>query len=190
VWFRDPREIIQDMISNPDFKDEVDYSAKRVFGAAGKREWKDFMSGNWAWEQSVRFYFSLCVPNNSTNNFGTRILSLKILKLRARCLSPLSLEVTKQPSQWPLATTNITRYTFPQARYITMSGEPIAVQSQFAPSLQSLKVSCSVYNHIRNTIHVYCQLIENLAGARTSADFVASCFIHHYHPFCNPSGPE
>ena len=53
VWFRNPQEIIRDMIANPDFRDEVDYSAKRVFNAKGQREWKDFMSGNWAWKQSV-----------------------------------------------------------------------------------------------------------------------------------------
>ncbi|THH16273.1 hypothetical protein EW146_g4353 [Bondarzewia mesenterica] len=39
-------------LANPDFEGEIDYSAKQVFNEGGKREWKDLMSGNWAWEQS------------------------------------------------------------------------------------------------------------------------------------------
>lgn len=49
VWFRDPQDIVQDIIANPGLKDEVDYASKCIFNADGKREWKDFMSGNWAW---------------------------------------------------------------------------------------------------------------------------------------------
>ncbi|KAJ8587763.1 hypothetical protein M405DRAFT_904199 [Rhizopogon salebrosus TDB-379] len=39
VWFRDPRLLIHNIISNPDFKDEFDYAP-------------DFMSGDWCWKQA------------------------------------------------------------------------------------------------------------------------------------------
>ncbi len=53
VHFRCPRRILQNQIGNPDFAREMDFSPKRVFGKAGKRQYRDFMSGNWAWSQAV-----------------------------------------------------------------------------------------------------------------------------------------
>jgi hypothetical protein len=58
VWFRDPLKIAEAQIANQDFACEVDYAPKRMFSRAGKRQYSDFMSGNWAWEQAVSF--SLC----------------------------------------------------------------------------------------------------------------------------------
>ncbi|TFK51463.1 hypothetical protein OE88DRAFT_1605474, partial [Heliocybe sulcata] len=52
VWYRNPLEVARQMLSNKDFDKEIDYSAKRVF-KDGIRQWQDFMSGNWAWEQST-----------------------------------------------------------------------------------------------------------------------------------------
>ncbi|KZT23683.1 hypothetical protein NEOLEDRAFT_1069172, partial [Neolentinus lepideus HHB14362 ss-1] len=51
VWFRDPLKVAHQMLSNPDYKDEIDPCAKREF-VNGRRRLKDFMSGDWAWEQS------------------------------------------------------------------------------------------------------------------------------------------
>ena len=54
VWFRDPRAVIHNMLANPDFKDEIDYAPFREFvGPDGERQLKDFMSGDWAWNQAV-----------------------------------------------------------------------------------------------------------------------------------------
>lgn len=53
VWCRDPRVVMQNMLSNPDFDGEFDYSPFREYRDA-KRVYRDFMSGNWAWEQAVR----------------------------------------------------------------------------------------------------------------------------------------
>lgn len=53
VWFRDPRKIIKQMLNNPDFNGEFDYAAYREYGPDGKHRYKDFMSGDWAWRQSV-----------------------------------------------------------------------------------------------------------------------------------------
>jgi Plavaka transposase len=53
IWFRDPQQVLDNQISNPDFNCEIDYAAKRVFGKDGQRRYQDLMSGQWAWDQSV-----------------------------------------------------------------------------------------------------------------------------------------
>jgi len=55
VWFRDPRCLVQNLISNPDFLGEFDYSPLREYDADGNRRYQNFMSGNWAWKQAVCF---------------------------------------------------------------------------------------------------------------------------------------
>ncbi|KAF8326760.1 hypothetical protein F5887DRAFT_899548 [Amanita rubescens] len=53
VWFRDPQEVLKAQLSNRDFANEMDFAAKKVFDAITKqRRYQDFMSGEWAWEQS------------------------------------------------------------------------------------------------------------------------------------------
>lgn len=64
VWYRDPRKVIQNMLSNPELDGEVDYTPFQEFGENGERRWKDFMSGNWAWTQAVSF------PMKSAQKFG------------------------------------------------------------------------------------------------------------------------
>ncbi|KAF7299911.1 hypothetical protein HMN09_00998700 [Mycena chlorophos] len=51
VWFRDPLAIFERQLANPDFADELDWAPKRIF-KNGKRQWTDFFSGNWVWEQA------------------------------------------------------------------------------------------------------------------------------------------
>jgi Plavaka transposase len=53
VFFRDPQQIIHNMLANPDFDGGFDYSPYQDFENE-KRRWSDFMSGNWAWKQAVR----------------------------------------------------------------------------------------------------------------------------------------
>ena len=53
VWFRDPHTVIQNMIGNPDFNGEMDYSPVQEFEANGERRFQHFMSGDWAWRQAV-----------------------------------------------------------------------------------------------------------------------------------------
>jgi hypothetical protein len=59
VWFRDPRIIVQNMLSNPDFKSDFDYVPFQEYTADGTHRFRDFMSGIWAWQQAVssRFLF-------------------------------------------------------------------------------------------------------------------------------------
>jgi hypothetical protein len=59
VWFRDPRKVLHDQLRNRSFASEMDFSAKEVRDNKGKRRYTDFMSGDWAWRQSVCTLFPL-----------------------------------------------------------------------------------------------------------------------------------
>jgi Plavaka transposase len=50
----DPLKIAEGQLSNKDFASEMDYSPKQVFSEGGRRQYSNFMSGNWAWQQAVR----------------------------------------------------------------------------------------------------------------------------------------
>ncbi|KAI0287323.1 hypothetical protein BC826DRAFT_917322, partial [Russula brevipes] len=52
VWFRDPRLIVKNIVSNMDFANEFDYVPFRKFDAEGKQIWENLMSGSWAWTQA------------------------------------------------------------------------------------------------------------------------------------------
>lgn len=52
IWFRDPKQLLHNLISNPDFKDEFDYAPYHQYEDKN-RQYSDFMSGNWAWKQAV-----------------------------------------------------------------------------------------------------------------------------------------
>ncbi|KAG2104633.1 hypothetical protein BD769DRAFT_1630825 [Suillus cothurnatus] len=50
VWFRDPREVVRNMLANPDFATEMNLQPYREFATENhERQWKDFMSGDWSW---------------------------------------------------------------------------------------------------------------------------------------------
>jgi hypothetical protein len=53
TWFRDPRQLVKNLLSNPDFKDEFDYSPFHEYDADDNHRFQDFMSGDWAWKQAV-----------------------------------------------------------------------------------------------------------------------------------------
>jgi hypothetical protein len=62
VWFRDPLDIMESQIGNRDFgPNEMDYAPKQVFSRSGTRQYSDLMSGDWAWNQAVRFYQGVAV---------------------------------------------------------------------------------------------------------------------------------
>ncbi|KAI0669172.1 hypothetical protein C8Q78DRAFT_1070790 [Trametes maxima] len=52
VWFRDPRLILREQYSNPDFANDIDWAPKRLILPSGKRQYRDFMSGDWAWNEA------------------------------------------------------------------------------------------------------------------------------------------
>jgi hypothetical protein len=46
------------ILANPDYKDEIDYVPFREYDTSDStRRWKDFMSGDWAWQQAVRLSY-------------------------------------------------------------------------------------------------------------------------------------
>ena len=54
VWCRDAKEVIKTMLQNEEFDGEFDYVPYKDFDEKGRRCYKDFMSGDWAWLKAVR----------------------------------------------------------------------------------------------------------------------------------------
>ncbi|KAG0691819.1 hypothetical protein DFH29DRAFT_986097 [Suillus ampliporus] len=53
VWFHDPCEVARNMLANPTYANEFDYRPYREYSSENDQwQWKDFMSGNWAWDQA------------------------------------------------------------------------------------------------------------------------------------------
>ncbi|KIM76997.1 hypothetical protein PILCRDRAFT_12366 [Piloderma croceum F 1598] len=52
VWFRNPRNLVHNIISNPDFNNSFDYAPYQEHDANGTCRYHNFMSGNWAWRQA------------------------------------------------------------------------------------------------------------------------------------------
>jgi Plavaka transposase len=59
VWFRDPQILVQNLLSNPDFKSDFDYAPFQEYTTDGVHRFQDFMSGNWSWHQAVSPYYDL-----------------------------------------------------------------------------------------------------------------------------------
>ncbi|KAG1801992.1 uncharacterized protein BJ212DRAFT_1450008 [Suillus subaureus] len=60
VWYRDPHVMAHNILANPTFKDKINYMPFHEYNAADDtRRWKDFMSGDWAWQQAVCFQLLL-----------------------------------------------------------------------------------------------------------------------------------
>lgn len=53
IWCRDPRTVLRNMLANPDFKDEINYSPYQEYDKDGERQYNNLMSGNWAWRHAV-----------------------------------------------------------------------------------------------------------------------------------------
>ncbi|KAG2053883.1 hypothetical protein BDR06DRAFT_1051613 [Suillus hirtellus] len=53
VWFRDPCDVVRNMLANPDFAAEMDLQPYHEFATENnERQWQDFMSGDWGWAQA------------------------------------------------------------------------------------------------------------------------------------------
>jgi hypothetical protein len=55
VYFRDPRWLFQNMLANPTFAEDFDYTPMRLFDINGSQRYEHFMSGDWAWKQAACF---------------------------------------------------------------------------------------------------------------------------------------
>lgn len=78
VWFRDPRDLVANLVSNRDFANEFDYSPLQEYDADGNHRFQDFMSGDWAWQQAVGFWLHYLVHFRFPD-IKYRIKLLKIL---------------------------------------------------------------------------------------------------------------
>ena len=54
VYFRDPHQLLLNMLADPTFAKDFDYTPMQKFDCHGSREYGNFMSGDWAWTQAVR----------------------------------------------------------------------------------------------------------------------------------------
>ncbi|KAG1721168.1 uncharacterized protein EDB91DRAFT_1240337 [Suillus paluster] len=53
VWFHDPCDVVQNMLSNPDYATEIDLQPYHEFATENdEHQWQDFMSRDWAWSQA------------------------------------------------------------------------------------------------------------------------------------------
>jgi hypothetical protein len=53
VYYRDPRDVIKNMIADRTFKHAFDYVPYQEFDEDGDRRYKNLMSGDWAFHQAV-----------------------------------------------------------------------------------------------------------------------------------------
>ncbi|TCD60181.1 hypothetical protein EIP91_010605 [Steccherinum ochraceum] len=52
IWFRDPKEIVEEMLANPDYSEEIDFAPLRDYDGEGQRRYQNLLSGQWAWDQA------------------------------------------------------------------------------------------------------------------------------------------
>ncbi|KAH7918242.1 hypothetical protein BV22DRAFT_1134733 [Leucogyrophana mollusca] len=52
VSFRDPREVVRNMLANPSFNGQMDYAPYWDFDENDEQEWQDLMLGEWAWKHA------------------------------------------------------------------------------------------------------------------------------------------
>ena len=135
IWYRDPRTLIHNLISNPDFKDEFDYTPFHEY-VDGKHCFQDFMSGDWAWKQAVSICFLLRVLSKTFY----RMKLAKILPLTVQCLFPLSSEATKQQSLSQQGIMSIGRYTYQSVIFVTLHDALIETGLYSSVSMRSQKV--------------------------------------------------
>lgn len=66
VWYRCPRETIHNILANPELADKMDCRPYREYNTqSDERRFQDFMGGDWAWDQAVRFILSsVSIVNN------------------------------------------------------------------------------------------------------------------------------
>ena len=136
-WFRDPHAIIKNMIANLDYNHHANVAVVWVFNSNDSRLYKNFMSGDWAWEESVSFSFSFF---SSSESHLCRIKFPKTQQCMVQCLFLSSWEVSRPWCLLQLATTSTTHYMCQLALSTTIFTMPIVGQLHWSHSLQSRKV--------------------------------------------------
>ena len=67
IWFCDPVTQLESLLSNPDLKDEFNYTLYQEHTTDGSHHFHDFMSGNWAWQWAVSYYILYLCFSTLTN---------------------------------------------------------------------------------------------------------------------------
>ena len=49
IWFHDPVTLLENLLANPNFKDEFNYMPYQEYATDGSHQFCDLMSGNWSW---------------------------------------------------------------------------------------------------------------------------------------------
>ncbi|KAF9220329.1 hypothetical protein BS17DRAFT_769406 [Gyrodon lividus] len=72
VWFWDPRAVSHRIIANPSFVSEMDFRPFHNYSTEGDvRQFQDFMSSDWAWDQVSTFVPIILGSNKTTVSVGT-----------------------------------------------------------------------------------------------------------------------
>ena len=164
VWFRDPRTLVHNLLSNPDFEYDFDYAPYQERTTDGVHRFQDFMSGNWAWNQAVGLQYSV---GGLVLIHNFRILSLRIPKLMAPFFALLSsvailllyLLLREIKSTGPSIYLLVT--------YTIVSGEHIAMVLWSLASFLSRKVS--IVSYCLTFVNIWVSLAT--PGFRADADF-------------------
>ena len=53
VWYRNPCDVARNILANSSFEGDIDPTPYQAYDECGERRYDNFMSGNWAWSQSV-----------------------------------------------------------------------------------------------------------------------------------------
>ena len=67
VYFRDPHQLLLEILANPTFANDFDYTPSQHFTSNGTCQYKHFMSVNWAWKQVVCLFFFWVFSNKFTS---------------------------------------------------------------------------------------------------------------------------
>src|SRR5882672_5355941 len=113
VWFRDPCILVHNLLANADFDHKIDISPFQEYDANDNHRYQNFMSGNWAWKQAVRFYYLFIFEK------------LYVLIINYQCLFLSSLEVIRPPFQLLPVTPNTGQFIYQSETSITMYNMPI-----------------------------------------------------------------
>ncbi len=96
LWIRDPVKYVEELISNPIFKDYLAYAPKwaynQIDGGDMNRVWDEMWTGNWWWDTQVSITQNICM-NHCILTTGDRENFLLVERLH-----PLSWHQTRQLS--------------------------------------------------------------------------------------------
>ena len=107
VWYRDPRQVIKNLLASPELEGHIDYAAYQEFNGE-RRQYGNVMSGNWAWQQSVRFTGPIFLPTYLRSPNRTPLL--RTYQPMDLCLFQLSWGLIKRQYLSPPVKMTSTRY--------------------------------------------------------------------------------